>query len=109
MTLLNIASALCAVGVTTWLLYFLAELNSSHEIARFGDMTSAVIALVFVLVFVGLGGWLAESVIPLTSSILVGLVVAAGIYIVMVAATLSVLRMRRKKEEGLGRMGTSRT
>lgn len=72
-------------------------------------MTSAVIALVFVLVFVGLGGWLAESVVPLTSSILVGLVVAAGIYIVMVAATLSLLRMRRKKGEGMGRMGTSRT
>jgi hypothetical protein len=109
MTLLNIASALCAVGVTTWALYLLADLNSAHAVPRFGDMTSAGIALVFVLVFVGLGGWLAEAVVPLSPSILVGLVIAAAIYIFTVAATLSVLRMRRKKDGGMGSMGTSRT
>ena len=41
MTALNIVSALCAVGITTWLLYYLADLNSAREAPRFGDMTSA--------------------------------------------------------------------
>ena len=107
MTALNIVSALCAVGITTWLLYYLADLNSAREAPRFGDMTSAGISLVFVLVFVGLGGWLAEAVVSLTPSILVGLFVTAGIYIVTVAATLSILRMRRKKVGGMDSMGRS--
>jgi apolipoprotein N-acyltransferase len=95
MNILNIAGAIGATALITWLLHFVAERSNRPGGKKRGDLAMTSLALMFVFLFVFAIGWLANSIIAEISNVPVALAVTCALYLGTIVATLFVFRGRR--------------
>ena len=94
MTTLNISGSLFAISFVTWLLHVVTELNKGVGYLRLSDAWLTALALLFLVLYVAIAGWLGHSVVQTFSDAIWGLSVTAGLYVFTVAATVHTLRKR---------------